>query len=152
MFKEVKEFAMRGNMPRRWPVALVLMIGVTSCAAKRPVLYPNAQLSRVGQAAADRDVDDCMQRAREYASSPEGAKARKIAGETAAGAAGGAAIGAVGGAITGSAGEGAAVGAATGGTGGLLHGLWTGTEPDPVFVNFVDQCLRERGYEPIGWR
>jgi hypothetical protein len=140
------------RMLRQWRVALVLMIGVAGCAAKRPVLYPNAQLSRVGQAAADRDVDDCMQRAQQYASSPEGAKAREIAGQTAAGAAGGAAIGAVGGAITGSAGEGAAVGAATGATGGLLHGLWTGTEPDPVFVNFVDRCLRERGYEPIGWR
>jgi hypothetical protein len=45
-----------------------------------------------------------------------------------------------------------AVGAATGATAGLLHGLWSGTEPDPVFVNFVERCLREDGYEPIGWR
>jgi hypothetical protein len=44
------------------------------------------------------------------------------------------------------------VGAATGGTGGLLHGLWTGTEPDPVFVNFVDRCLCDGGYELISAR
>jgi len=122
------------------------------CAAKRPVLYPNEQLNRVGAAAADREIDACMQRAEEYASSPEGAKAREAAKSTVVGGAGGAAVGAVGGAITGNAGEGAAVGAATGATAGLLHSLWTSSEPEPVYVNFVDRCLREKGYEPIGWR
>jgi outer membrane lipoprotein SlyB len=47
---------------------------------------------------------------------------------------------------------GVAVGAATGATAGLLHGLWSGNELDPAFVNFVERCLRERGYEPICWR
>jgi hypothetical protein len=65
------------------------------------------------------------------------------------------AIGVVGGAVTNNAGEGAAVGAATGGTAGLLSGLFgafQSREPEPVFANYVDRCLRERGYDPIGWK
>jgi hypothetical protein len=25
-------------------------------------------------------------------------------------------------------------------------------DPDPVFKNFVNRCLKEKGYDPIGWR
>ena len=25
-------------------------------------------------------------------------------------------------------------------------------EPDPVYRNFVEKCLRDKGYEPIGWQ
>jgi hypothetical protein len=25
-------------------------------------------------------------------------------------------------------------------------------KPDPVFKKFVEQCLRDKGYQPIGWR
>ena len=42
--------------------------------------------------------------------------------------------------------------AAAGAIGGLFRGLFRSREPDPVFRNYVDQCLRERGYQPIGWR
>ena len=80
---------------------------------------------------------------------------RDVAGSTAIGAGTGAAIGAVGGAVTGNAGQGAALGAATGGTAGLLHGIFgafQSRDPDPVYANFVDRCLRERGYDPIGWK
>ena len=67
----------------------------------------------------------------------------------------GAATGAVGGAIAGNPGEGAAIGAASGATAGLLSGVfdsWSAREVDPVYANFVDRCLRDRGYEPIGWK
>jgi hypothetical protein len=131
---------------------LVAVLFACGCGPKRPVLYPNEQLNRVGAAAADRDIDACQQRAQDYAASPAGAKAREAAKGTAVGAAGGAAVGAVGGAITGNAGQGAAVGAATGATAGLLHSLWRSSEPDPVYISFVERCLREQGYEPIGWR
>jgi hypothetical protein len=46
---------------------------------------------------------------------------------------------------------GAATGAAAGFTGTVLRGS-SGRRVDPVFANFVERCLRERGYEPIGWR
>ena len=60
---------------------------------------------------------------------------------------------AVGGALAGNAGTGAAVGAATGATAGLLHSIFSQADSkDPIYVNFVERCLREKGYEPIGWR
>ena len=49
------------------------------------------------------------------------------------------------------AGSEAAKGAA-GGTSGLIHGTAKETQPSPVHRNFVDRCLREKGYEPIGWK
>ena len=66
---------------------------------------------------------------------------------------GGAAIGAVAGAVSGGgAGTGAAIGAATGATAGVVHGAATSVEPSPIYKGFVDRCLRERGYEVIGWQ
>ena len=144
-------------MRRAVPWVIPLLLTVAACAPRRPVLYPNEQVKRVGGEVAERDVDDCMRRAEAYMSG--GARAeqatRGVAGSTAIGAGAGAAIGAVGGAVTGNVGEGAAVGAATGGTAGLLHGLFgafQSHQPDPVYANFVDRCLRERGYDPIGWQ
>jgi len=138
-----------------WFIPFLLSVG--ACAPRRPVLYPNEQLKRVGGDVAEHDVDECMRRAKEYVSG--GARAQQVtgqvAGSTAVGAGTGAAIGAVGGAVTGGAGEGAAVGAATGGTAGLLYGIlgaFQSRDPDPVYANFVDRCLRERGYDPIGWK
>jgi hypothetical protein len=130
---------------------LLLLALLPACASQRPVLYPNPHLSQVGDAAAQADINDCMQRAQQYVSSG-GGHAADVAKTTGAGAAGGAAIGVVGGAITGNPGEGAAVGAATGATAGLLHSMFSSSGPDPVYAAFVDRCLRERGYDPIGWK
>ena len=137
-----------------WLVALGL--GVAACSTPRPVLYPNDHYNRVGQTVAERDVDDCIARAKQFGASASQAQGAggDVATHTVAGAGAGAAIGAVGGAVMGNAGEAAAVGAATGGTAGLLSGIFGGSRsrgPDPTFATFVDRCLRERGYEPIGW-
>ena len=40
-----------------------VVVSSLACAAKRPVLYPNAQLQAVGAAAAQQDIDDCLQKA-----------------------------------------------------------------------------------------
>jgi hypothetical protein len=128
---------------------------LAGCGTRKPVLYPNEHYQRVGDAAAERDIDDCMRRAKVYVKtgSVTGPAASQAAKETAVGGASGAAIGVVGGAISGSPGEGAAIGAATGATAGLLHSMFTASEAkDPVLVNFVDRCLREKGYDPIGWK
>ncbi len=99
-----------------------------------------------------------MTRARAFVRTgrPAEAKARQVARSTATGAAAGAAVGAVGGAVSGgNAGRAAAVGAATGATGGFLASILHPFESrgaDPVFANFVERCLLDRGYEPIGWR
>jgi len=61
-----------------------------------------------------------------------------------------------GGAIGGAAGEGAAIGAAGGATAGplgtMLGWMFQRSEPDPVYRTFVETCLRDKGYQPIGWQ
>jgi predicted small lipoprotein YifL len=145
---------------RRWPAGLILTLAVaaSACGAKRPVVYPNERARQAGDAGVQADIDDCLTRAKQYGASSGAAQqaAGSVAGQTAVGAGTGAAVGAVGGAIYGDAGRGAAAGAATGATAGLLHGIFgafkSGGESDPVYQNFVDRCLREKGYEPIGWK
>ena len=122
---------------------------VAGCATNRPVLYPNATLQARGEAQAERDIDACLA----FADSQgvgEG-PAGRIARTTAQRGAGGAAAGAAGGAIAGNAGRGAAIGGATAATWGLMSGLFRSNRPDPLYQSFVNTCLRERGYQPIGW-
>ena len=131
-------------------VALGAALAMAGCAAKRPVLYPNAQLERAGPGAAQRDIDECMALAK--AGGAGNARAGEVAGNTAGGAAVGGATGAAAGAVLGSAGRGAGAGAAAGAAGGLVRGLFRSRDPDPVHRAYVETCLRERGYRPIGWK
>ena len=137
------------DLVRLWLVGGVV-VSCLACAAQRPVLYPNARLEEVGTEAAQRDIDDCLQKAAAvgYAAKPGGT----VAGSTAVGAAAGAAVGAAVGAFAGGAGTGAAMGAAGGGTGGLIRGLFHSRDLDPVQRGFVNKCLNEKGYEVIGWQ
>jgi outer membrane lipoprotein SlyB len=140
---------MRTRQPLTAAVAALLLAG--GCAsAQSPVLYPNAKLSHVGKEQADRDIQDCRTLADEWVRSPAG---KDIGKGAAVGGAAGAAIGVVGGAVSGwGAGVGAAVGAATGATAGAIHGAVKQTAPSPVYKRYVDRCLREHGYEVIGWQ
>lgn len=138
-------------MRRALPLACLALVALAGCAAKRPVLYPNERLQQAGAEAAQADVDDCIALA-EREGAEGSSPAAKTAGRTAGGAAVGAATGVVVGAVTGNPGRGAAAGAAGGATGGLLSGLFASREPDPVHRAFVERCLRDRGYDPIGWR
>lgn len=139
--------------PHRLLTLMVLapLIGACAASSVRPVLYPNAHLQQVGQAQAKRDIAECESMARQAGAAP-GDKASKVATRTAAGAGIGAASGAVGGAIAGAAGTGAAVGAAGAATAALLQGLFTPSSPNPAYVEFVNRCLSERGYEMTGWQ
>lgn len=143
-------------MPRAIRVASGLVMVVTlalGCShSQSPVLYPNAKLETAGKAQADADISHCRQRADEYVSSGA-ATAKEVGKDTAVGGAGGAAVGAVAGAVSGGgAGRGAAIGAATGATAGAVHGAVKSSGPSPIYKNFVDRCLREKGYEVIGWQ
>ncbi len=141
-------------MPRRFfsrVVVLAALVAVAACAAPRPVLYPNERLQEAGQDAAQRDIDDCLRQAAAAGASSSSA-GREVAGSTAIGAATGAAVGAATGAVWGSAGRGAAAGAAGGGAAGLIRGLFRGSDLDPVQKRFVEECLRQKGYQPIGWK
>ena len=63
----------------------------------------------------------------------------------------GSAAGAVGGAVVGHAGRGAMIGAASGATAGFLRGLFRRSPPSNAYKQFVLRCLKERGYDPVGW-
>src|ERR687892_90021 len=73
------------------------------------------------------------------------------AGGALGGGAIGGAAGAAGGAIAGAPGTGAAIGAASGAAAGLVRSLFRSDRPTQAYRNVVDRCLRERGYEPVGW-
>lgn len=137
---------------RRLPALLlaVALIPAAGCAANRPVLYPNYHLTMVGPDVAEEDIDACMALARAYGA--DGGKGEEIAKDTASGAAVGGATGAAVGAVVGNLGKGAAAGAAGGAAGALTRGVIRSGEPDAVFRQFVERCLRKKGYEPVGWR
>lgn len=137
---------------RRSVFVLAVAIFTAGCASPQPVLYPNVYYNTVGSEVAERDIAECKELADAAGASPADDKATKAAKGTATGAAVGAASGAVGGAIRGSAGAGAAIGAASGATFGLLGSLFRTPKPSAAYVNFVNRCLRERGYEPVGWK
>lgn len=139
---------LRGN--GRYLILTFLAAALLACAQERPVLYPNEHLKRVGKSGAEADIDACMQMAVDY-----GAKENsgvKIAKDTGKGAAVGGAAGAAVGAVVGNLGRGAAAGAAGGGAAAMTRSALNSGKPDPVFKNFVEQCLRDKGYQPVGWR
>jgi len=140
-------------------IPLVFMLVISAgCASQRPVLYPNEQFKRVGNLAAERDINECMRQAEEYVASNGrvGGAVQGAATGAATSATIGAAAGAAGGAIVGRAGTAAAIGAAGGGaagaTRGLINGLSGKQNPSPIYKNFVNRCLHEKGYDPIGWQ
>jgi hypothetical protein len=132
-----------------------LLVGVSACATQRPVLSSNAHLARVGSSEGERDIDACIGRAKATPEGGETSKENAIAG-TATGSVVGAAAGGAGGAVVGRAGQGAAAGAAGGAAAGLTHALlqalFRSRPPDPSYRQSVDRCLREKGYEPAGWK
>lgn len=132
-----------------WLLAATLLLGACASSAKRPVFYPNAHLRNVGQAQAQRDTSACMSLANEYgvATTKDGEVARRTGK--------GAVLGGVGagawGLVRGDAGERAAAGAAAGAATGAATGAFASTELSPTYKGFVNRCLRERGYNVIGW-
>jgi uncharacterized protein YcfJ len=128
----------------------LVVLSIVACAPK-PILYPNAHLKDVGEEAADRDIEECSQMAKDAGATSSQGKTGQVAGNTAAGGAIGSAAGAVGGAVVGHPGRGAMVGAAGGATGGFLRGLFRRSPPSNAYKQFVNRCLKERGYDPVGW-
>ncbi len=129
---------------------LACVFFLLACSQKRPVLYPNYHLEQVGNEVAQADIDECMRLAAEHGATSS--SSGKVAKGTTKGAAVGGAGGAAAGAVLGSAGRGAAAGAAGGAAIALTRGIFRSREPDPVFRRFVEKCLRDKGYEPIGWK
>lgn len=146
---------MMGPKPLRFRFMLKLVFfasvlwGVASGCTMKPALYPNEHLTKVGKERADVDIRECMALAEEY--EVKAHQGKELAKDTALGAGGGAVAGAVGGAISGNLGGGIATGAASGAAVGLFYGLFRTAEPSATYKNFVNKCLREKGYEVVGW-
>jgi len=140
---------LRHTVPLLWSAIGVLVIGLPACAAKRPVLYPNARYQQAGEVQAGVDIDECIELAESHgADAGQAARAGERATEDVAV---GAATGAAAGAVFGSAARGGAAGAAGGGARALVRGLFAWRDPAPSERGFVQECLRERGYRVIGW-
>jgi hypothetical protein len=98
---------------------------------------------------AEADMSDCIALAN--SGGADSNRINKVAKDTVKGTAIGAGTGAVSGALFGRPGKGAAAGAAGGGTATLLYGLLESDVPSNLHRRFVERCLRDKGYEPIGW-
>ena len=134
-----------------------LLLWASACASHRPVLSSNAYLARVGSSVAEGDIDECIRRAEAPSDGRSDTSKENVVAGTAASTAAGAAAGGAGGAVVGRAGQGAAAGAAGGVaaslTYALVRALFTSNKaPDVSHRAFVERCLREKGYEPAGWK
>jgi outer membrane lipoprotein SlyB len=135
-------------------MACIAVVSLVACAAAqvRPVLYPNQKMQEAGEAQARRDVDECIAKAERAGASGE--EPNNVGRGAAQGAAIGGATAAVAGAIGGGghALERAAQGAAVGATAGAVHGAFRPGGPDSIHRNFVQRCLKDLGYDVIGWK
>ena len=134
--------------------SVIIIIGITilmaACAKKSPVLYPNATYQAAGATVAQADIDQCFKLAADHGLKTDAEK--NVAVSTAKGASTGAVVGGAVGAVEGRPGRGAALGAAGGGSAGMMREAWKSGDPDDIERRFVEQCLREKGYQVIGWK
>ncbi len=122
----------------------------SGCSAQRPVLYPDSHYQRMGKARADKDIDACVEAARSGGFHEN--RALGVAKEAGAGAAVGGAAGGAYGTVRGDVGNRAAAGAAAGGAASAVRGSLRSGEPTPILRRYVERCLRDKGYDVIGWR
>ena len=138
----------KGAVGAIWMGLLVVL--AAGCASQRPVVYPNAHYRSVGKKAAEEDIDWCVEYAATHGAETD--HAEKAAGKAAKGAAVGGVGGAVAGGVAGDIGTGAAAGVAGGAAAGLTKSIFDSGKPDEVERRFVERCLRDLGYQPVGWR
>ncbi len=131
-------------------VGLLLTLAACSSGPQRPVLYPDAHYDAVGQGQANGDIEQCMEKARAagVAENRDG----EIGKRTGRGAAVGGVSAGAWGLVRGNAGERALAGAAAGAAAGATTGAFAATETSPLFRRFVERCLRDEGYDVIGWQ
>jgi outer membrane lipoprotein SlyB len=135
-------------------VSLLAACATTQQAPSRPLLYPNATFNKIGQAAADAEVNACLAKAQASGLSPM-AENNSVGQGAAAGGLMSGVAGVVGGLVSGRSLESsmaqgvasAAVGGAVGATGGAMRP----NQANPLYRNFVQRCIGEKGLETIGW-
>jgi hypothetical protein len=123
-----------------------------SSTSARPVFYPNATLNRGGDAQAQRESDQCMGSARSAGLTPD-EKNNAVGQGASRGAAVGGIAATVGALVRGRPDRAlgaAAAGVAVGGSAGAVNGAFQ-EKPSATFRNFVQRCLKDKGYDVIGW-
>jgi outer membrane lipoprotein SlyB len=121
----------------------------SGCAAERPVIYPNAHCQQVGSAVAQSDVDQCLNLAQ--SSGVRGETRGPDSGDVAVNTGSAAASGAARGAIRGNPGTAAASSAAGAAAGTIFRGF-ARPKASQAHRRFVEQCLRDKGYQVTGWQ
>ena len=137
-------------MDLRRPVAAVLAASfLAACAAPQVKLYPDERFKSIPKETVDKDIKECDDRAKEFVQTNKGKIVAKRAG---GGAVLGAFLGMIAGAFTGNFGRAIGEGAALGAAAGLAGGAIQANSPEGVHRRFVEDCLTEKGYRPIGWK
>jgi len=131
---------------------LPLFLSLVACAAHKPYLERSSHFQSVGEEAAGRDITACEKEVLDKGTEYGETRGGRILQGGVLGALLGAIIGAVGGATSGTSGIAALITASVLGVGGAIAGAVTPLEPSPNYKGQVDDCLREKGYEPKGWK
>jgi outer membrane lipoprotein SlyB len=119
----------------------------------RPVLYPNANYTRMGEAQAKAEVDACMEMATKAVSAEAHSDTSRRVGQAAATTAVAAAVGTlVGGGNARAAAANAAGGAAVTSATIATAGAFEAGKANPTHRAFVQRCVTEKGLEIIGWQ
>lgn len=145
---------MKKNVTKRLAFLGLMILTLAGCASGRPILDENDKVMKVGEARAERDIDDCLVRADRYLARHKADIENKAVTRGAVkGATVGAVIGLVSGRNLGATVGGAALGAGVGAGGALLESK--ARDPgsvDPLKSRYVENCLKRRDYEVIGWK
>jgi hypothetical protein len=118
---------MRQTKRRYLTAPALLLLTAAACMSRRPVLSTDERSNHLNETVTQRNIDDCMQRGQQYVSTGHHGEPVKTTP------------------------TGMGAGAKPSATPGLLRSLFS-RPPDPAYAAFVDHCLRERGYEPVGWK
>ena len=143
-----------------WPLPLAILLLLAGCAttgpnspSAKPVLYPNATLTRVGEAQGRLEADNCIAKAAQAGLRPD-QKTNEVGRRAGEGAAVAGVASVVGALITGRGSDvlrAGATGAAVGGSAGAVSGAFHNDKASPVYRQFVQRCLSEKGFDVIGW-
>ncbi len=133
---------------------VLIVVGIAAllggCRTPHVIFYRNAHYERMGHEQAQADFRACLAEAE--AAGTESGKAAEIARNATEGAVTGAAVGGVVGSIRGRPGQSAAAGAAGAATFSIVRGALRWRSLQPVTRRYVEICLRNQGYQPVGWK
>jgi outer membrane lipoprotein SlyB len=121
-------------------------------ASAQPLLAPKATQARVDEAQAK--ADGCMARAAQAGLTAD-QKTSDVGRRAAEAAATAGAASVVGALITGRVSDllrAGAAGAAMGGTAGAVSARFNNDKANPVYRQFVQRCLSEKGFDVMGWK